>query len=200
MRKVNIGLVGCGTVGRGVVQGLTRNGSLMASRLGMKLSLGGVAVRNARKARPARLATRLVTTDWETLVRDPKIDVVMELMGGTSTAGKVVTESLNLGKPVITANKALISAHGESIFKLVEKNGGNLYYEAAVAGGIPIIKSLREGLSGNRIQRLYGILNGTCNYILTQMEAVGMEFAAALEDAQRMGYACLLYTSPSPRD
>jgi len=96
---------------------------------------------------------------------------------------------LKLGKPVVTANKALISAHGESIFKLVEKNGGNLYYEAAVAGGIPIIKSLREGLSGNRIQRLYGILNGTCNYILTQMEAEGRDFEDILLDAQRLGYA-----------
>ncbi|MEE2947084.1 MAG: homoserine dehydrogenase [Verrucomicrobiota bacterium] len=189
MRKVNIGLVGCGTVGSGVVQGLARNGSLMSSRLGVRLSLVGVGVRNARKARPARLAKRLVTTDWESIVRNPKIDVVMELMGGTTTARKVVAEALKLGKPVITANKALISTHGESLFKLVEKNGGNLYYEAAVAGGIPIIKSLREGLSGNRIQRLYGILNGTCNYILTQMELEGMEFVAALEDAQRMGYA-----------
>ena len=169
MLKVNIGLVGCGTVGSGVVQGLARNGSLMGSRLGVKLSLAGVAVRNAGKARAARVAKRLITTDWESLVRDPKIDVVMELMGGTTTARKVVAEALKLGKPVITANKALISAHGESIFKQVEKNGGNLYYEAAVAGGIPIIKSLREGLSGNRIQRLYGILNGTSNYILTQM-------------------------------
>ena len=189
MRKVNIGLVGCGTVGSGVVQGLARNGSLMGSRLGVKLSLAGVAVRNAGKARAVRVAKRLITTDWESLVRDPKIDVVMELMGGTTTARKVVAEALKLGKPVITANKALISAHGESIFRQVEKDGGNLYYEAAVAGGIPIIKSLREGLSGNRIQRLYGILNGTCNFILTQMEAEGRDFEDILADAQRMGYA-----------
>ena len=189
MRKVNIGLVGCGTVGSGVVQGLARNGSLMGSRLGVKFSLGGVAVRNAGKARAVRVAKRLITTDWESLVRDPKIDVVMELMGGTTTARKVVAEALKLGKPVITANKALISAHGESIFRQVEKNGGNLYYEAAVAGGIPIIKSLREGLSGNRIQRLYGILNGTCNFILTQMEAEGRDFEDILADAQRKGYA-----------
>ncbi|MGB1745466.1 MAG: homoserine dehydrogenase, partial [Limisphaerales bacterium] len=189
MRKVNIGLVGCGTVGSGVVQGLARNGSLMGSRLGVKFSLGGVAVRNAGKARAVRVAKRLITTDWESLVRDPKIDVVMELMGGTTTARKVVAEALKLGKPVITANKALISAQGESIFRQVEKNGGNLYYEAAVAGGIPIIKSLREGLSGNRIQRLYGILNGTCNFILTQMEAEGRDFEDILADAQRKGYA-----------
>jgi len=189
MRKVNIGLVGCGTVGSGVVQALARNGALMGSRLGVKLSLGKVAVRNPRKARAARLAKGLVTDDWESLVRDPKIDVVVELMGGTTIARKVVNEALKLGKPVVTANKALISAHGESIFKLVEKNGGNLYYEAAVAGGIPIIKSLREGLSGNRIQRLYGILNGTCNYILTQMEAEGRDFEDILLDAQRLGYA-----------
>ena len=189
MRKVNIGLVGCGTVGSGVVQALSRNGALMGSRLGVKLSLAKVAVRNPRKARAARLAKRLVTNDWESLVRDPKIDVVVELMGGTTTARKVVNEALKLGKPVVTANKALISAHGESIFKLVEKNGGNLYYEAAVAGGIPIIKSLREGLSGNRIQRLYGILNGTCNFILTQMELEGRSFEEILLDAQRLGYA-----------
>ena len=114
MRKVNIGLVGCGTVGSGVVQGLARNGTLMGSRLGVRLSLGGVAVRNPRKARPARLAKGLITTDWEALVRDPKIDVVVGLMGGTTTARRVVAGALKLGKPVITANKALISGHGES--------------------------------------------------------------------------------------
>ena len=139
MRKVTIGLVGCGTVGTGVVQALARNGALMGSRLGVKLSLERVAVRNPRKARAARLSKRLVSNDWESLVRDPKIDVVVELMGGTTVARKVVNEALKLGKPVVTANKALISAYGESIFNLVEKNGGNLYYEAAVAGGIPII-------------------------------------------------------------
>ena len=189
MRKITIGLVGCGTVGTGVVQALARNGALMGSRLGVKLSLERVAVRNPRKARAARLSKRLVSNDWESLVRDPKIDVVIELMGGTTVARKVVNEALKLGKPVVTANKALISAYGESIFNLVEKNGGNLYYEAAVAGGIPIIKSLREGLSGNRIQRLYGILNGTCNYILTQMELERRDFEDILLDAQRLGYA-----------
>src|SRR5207302_10018736 len=122
------------------------------------------------------------------VVRDPRINLIVELMGGVTTAREVVLNALKLGKPVVTANKALLSAHGEELFAAAQCCGTNLYYEASVAGGIPIIKVLREGLIGNRITRLYGTVNGTCNYILTRMKAEGADFADVLAQAQRLGY------------
>lgn len=189
MQQVRLGIIGGGTVGGGVVQALERNGTLMASRLGVELKLARVAVRDLKKARAVKLPAKILTTDWESVIRDPEVDLVVELIGGTTTARNVVLSALKLGKPVITANKALLSAHGEEIFAAAQKHGTNLYYEASVAGGIPIIKVLREGLIGNRITRLYGIVNGTCNYILTRMKLEGAEFADVLADAQRLGYA-----------
>ncbi len=189
MRTVQIGIIGGGTVGGGVYQAILRNGSLMASRLGIKLEVGRVVVRNLRKPRAVAIPKSLLTTDWKKVVADPSIDLVVELMGGTSTAREVVLAALKAGKPVITANKALLSEHGEELFAAAAKAGVNLYYEASVAGGIPIIKVLREGLIGNRITRLYGIVNGTCNYILSRMKREQADYAAVLADAQKMGYA-----------
>ena len=189
MRQVRLAIIGGGTVGGGVVQALQRNGALMASRLGVELKLAKVAVRNPAKARPVRIPARLLTTDWQSVIRDPQIDLVAELIGGTNAARAVVLAALKQGKPVVTANKALLSAHGEELFETAQKHGTNLYYEASVAGGIPIIKVVREALIGNRITRLYGIVNGTCNYILTRMKLEGAEFADVLADAQRLGYA-----------
>ncbi|MBL9170244.1 MAG: homoserine dehydrogenase [Verrucomicrobiales bacterium] len=189
MRRVNIGLIGAGTVGGGVFQALQRNRSLLASRLGVSLEVRRIAVRDVKRARRVKLPARLLTQDWKTVVNDPEIDLVVELMGGTTTARTVVLEALRRGKPVITANKALLSAHGEELFRVAQEHGGNLYYEASVAGGIPIIKVLRESMIGNRIARLYGIVNGTCNYILTRMKREGADFSAVLADAQRLGYA-----------
>lgn len=189
MRQVNLGLIGGGTVGGGVLKALERNGALMASRLGVEFRIARVAVRDLKKKRPVALSRKVLTTSWEDVVNDPGVDVVIELMGGTTTARTVVLTALRLGKPVITANKALLSKHGEELFEAAEKHGANLYYEASVAGGIPIIKVLREGLIGNRVTRLYGILNGTCNYILTRMKREGKDFPEILHDAQRLGYA-----------
>lgn len=189
MRQVRLGIIGGGTVGGGVVQALQRNGALMASRLGVELKLARVAVRNAAKARAVKIPASLITTDWQSVVGDPQIDLVAELIGGTSTARAVVLSALKHGKPVVTANKALLSAHGEELFEAAQKFGTNLYYEASVAGGIPIIKVVREALIGNRITRLYGIVNGTCNYILTRMKLEGADFGDVLADAQRLGYA-----------
>ncbi len=189
MRQVRLGIIGGGTVGGGVVQALQRNGALMASRLGVELKLARVAVRNPAKARAVKIPASLITTDWQSVVADPQIDLVAELVGGTSTARTVVLSALKHGKPVVTANKALLSAHGEELFEAAQKFGTNLYYEASVAGGIPIIKVVREALIGNRITRLYGIVNGTCNYILTRMKLEGADFASVLADAQRLGYA-----------
>ncbi|MBM3832110.1 MAG: homoserine dehydrogenase [Verrucomicrobia bacterium] len=189
MQQVNLGIIGRGTVGGGVYQAIQRNGALMASRLGIRFNVAKVAVRNIKKARSVRIPASILTADWESIVRDPQIDLLLELIGGTTTARTIVLRALEAGKPVITANKALLSAHGEELFAVAQQYGTNLYYEASVAGGIPIIKVLREGLIGNRITRIYGIVNGTCNYILTRMKFEGAEFDEVLADAQRLGYA-----------
>lgn len=189
MQVVRIGLCGAGTVGGGVFKALASNGGLLASRLGVRFDVVGVAVRNLKRKRGVEVPKNLLTGDWKKLVESPEVDVVCELMGGTTTAREVVLTALRAGKPVVTANKALLSAHGEELFAMAQQFGTNLYYEASVAGGIPIIKVLREGLVGNRITRMYGIVNGTCNYILTRMKLEGAEFAEVLADAQRLGYA-----------
>ena len=189
MQQVNLGVVGGGTVGGGVYAALQRNGALMASRLGIRLHVVRMAVRNPKKKRAVPVPRKILTTDWAAVVNDPKVNIVLELMGGTETARTVTLEALKQGKSVVTANKALLSAHGEELFAAAQRNGANLYYEASVAGGIPIIKVLREALIGNRITRIYGIVNGTCNYILTRMKLEGADFATVLADAQALGYA-----------
>jgi homoserine dehydrogenase len=189
MQQVNLGMIGGGTVGSGVFHALQLNGGLMASRIGVKIAVRKVAVKAFNEPRPYPISRPLMTTDWQSVVNDPQVDIVTELVGGTGIARTMVLTALKLGKPVVTANKALLSAHGEELFAAAKKYGTNLYYEASVCGGIPIIKSLREGFVGNRINALYGIVNGTCNYILTRMKLEGADFAAVLADAQKHGYA-----------
>jgi homoserine dehydrogenase len=189
METVNLGLIGGGTVGGGVIRALRRNGALMTSRLGVELNLRRVAVRDPRKHRDLALPRGVLTDDWSEAVNDPSVHVVVELCGGTTVARDMVLTALKLGKPVVTANKALLSAHGPELFETAARHGANLYYEASVAGGIPIIKVLRESLVGNRVVSLHGIVNGTCNYILTRMKLEGIEFGEALAEAQRLGYA-----------
>jgi homoserine dehydrogenase len=189
MQQVNIGMIGGGTVGSGVFHHLRANRPLLESRLGLKVELTRVAVKAFDEPRPYPIPQALMTTDWTDVVNDPKIDVIIELVGGTNLAKTMTLTALKLGKPVITANKALISAHGEELFAAAKEYETNLYYEASVAGGIPIIKSLREGFVGNRITHIYGIVNGTCNYILTRMKLEKTEFAPTLQEAQRLGYA-----------
>jgi homoserine dehydrogenase len=189
MQQVNLGIIGGGTVGSGVYEALQRNGKLLASRVGVRVKVHRVAVRDLKKKRAAGLPKNLLTADWREVVFDPQVQLVAELIGGTTTAKEIILAALKLGKPVVTANKALLSAHGEQLFAAAKKYGANLYYEASVCGGIPIIKSLREGFVGNRIHALYGIVNGTCNYILTRMKLEGADFAEVLADAQKLGYA-----------
>ena len=189
MQQVNLGIIGGGTVGSGVFHALQLNGDLMASRIGVKVHLHKIAVKAFDEPRPYPIPESFLTTDWQSVVNDPKVDIVAELAGGTGIARTMILTALKLGKPVVTANKALLSAHGEELFSAAQKHKTNLYYEASVAGGIPIIKSLREGFVGNRITHLYGIVNGTCNYILTRMKLEGAEFADVLADAQKQGYA-----------
>ena len=189
MQQVNIGMIGGGTVGSGVYHALQLNGGLMASRIGIKIRVAKIAVKAFDEPRPYAIPAALMTTDWESVVRDPQIHLITELVGGIGLAKTMILTALKLGKPVITANKALLAMHGEELFAAAEQYGTNLYYEASVCGGIPIIKSLREGFVGNRINQLYGIVNGTCNYILTRMKLEGAEFNDVLRDAQAQGYA-----------
>ncbi len=189
MQHVNLGIIGSGTVGGGVYQAIQRNGALMASRLGVQVRVAKVAVRDIKKVRATGIPPALLTDDWQSLVDDPGVNLVGEFIGGTTTARTIMLHAFKQGKSVITANKALLSEHGGELFAEAKKYNANLYYEASVAGGIPIIKVLREGLIGNRITGIYGIVNGTCNYILTRIRTEGVSFAEALADAQRLGYA-----------
>ncbi len=189
MQTFNLGMIGGGTVGSGVVHALQVNGDLMAARLGVQVRVRKVAVKALDEPRPYEIPAALLCTDWKSVVNDPEVHLVCELVGGTTLAKDITLTSLKLGKPVITANKALLSKHGEELFAAARQHGAPLYYEASVCGGIPIIKALREGLVGNRFARIYAIANGTCNYILTRMRREGADFTAVLQDAQRLGYA-----------
>jgi homoserine dehydrogenase len=189
MELVNVGMIGGGTVGSGVYHAWEKNGDLMAARLGVKLNFRKIAVKAFDEPRPYPIPDALMTTDWQEVVNDPQIRVIIELVGGTGIAKVMTLAALAQGKTVVTANKALLSAHGPELFAAAAKFGANLYYEASVCGGIPIIKSLREGFVANRFPAIYGIVNGTCNYILTRMKQEGAEFGAVLADAQKQGYA-----------
>jgi homoserine dehydrogenase len=189
MQQVNLGMIGGGTVGSGVLHALQQNGELISARLGIKISLRKVAVKSLDKQRAHTFPRSLLTTDWREVVNDPDVHIIIELVGGTGIAKTMVLAALERGKTVVTANKALLSAHGKELFAAAAKYGANLYYEASVCGGIPIIKSLREGFVANQFPAIYGIVNGTCNYILTRMKLEGAEFAAVLADAQKHGYA-----------
>jgi len=186
---INIGLCGLGTVGQGVWKHLTANRAELEARVGVKLHLARAAVRDLRKPRAVKVPARGLTDDPLSVANDPAIDVVCELMGGTSLARQVTLAALRRGKIVVSANKALICAHGAEIIAAAQQHGGHFFFEASVAGGIPIVKAIREGLVANRFPRIYGILNGTCNYILTQMEDRDAPYASVLADAKRLGYA-----------
>lgn len=187
MKSFGIGLVGCGVVGGGVVRHLAANHDLLAERSGAGFAIRRVAVRDAGRARG--VDRDLITTDWKQVVEDPAVDIVVELMGGTATARAVAEAALNAGKPLVTANKALLAECGAELFARAEQRNTSIYFEASVAGGIPIIKALREGLRANRILAMHGIINGTCNYILSRMAQEGSDYADVLAEAKRLGYA-----------
>lgn len=189
MQQVNLGMIGGGTVGSGVYHAWSQNGDLMAARLGVKLAFRKIAVKAFDEPRPYDIPRALMTTDWQEVINDPQIQVVIELVGGTGIAKTMVIAALSQGKTVVTANKALLSAHGPELFAAAAKGKANLYYEASVCGGIPIIKSIREGFVANQFEAIYGIVNGTCNYILSRMKQEGADFGDVLADAQKQGYA-----------
>lgn len=190
MDKINVGLLGLGTVGAGVAATLLKRREFLTRQAGVPLVLKKVCVRHPRRSRPVRIDPRLVTGNPNGILEDPEIQVVVELIGGIHPAKEVILKAIQNGKAVVTANKALLSHDGVQIFRAAAKKGVDLYFEASVAGGIPIIKSLREGLIGNDLETLYGILNGTTNFILTEMaRGDGRSFDSALKEAQERGYA-----------
>ncbi len=188
-RVINIGLAGLGNVGAGVFKNLQKNRSLISQRIGAELHVTKVAVRDLARQREVEVPAELLTTDWKELVNDPAIPVIVELIGGTTTAYEMVAAALRAKKIVVTGNKALLAERGKELFALAEEFGVPIYFEAAVAGGIPIIQVLQEGLVGNHIRSIHGIINGTCNYILTRMSQAGLSYADALQEAQDKGYA-----------
>jgi len=186
---IKIGICGLGTVGQGVWKHLERSRGDLESRLGVKLELSRGAVRDLAKARAVEIPAEKITTDAMSIATDPSIQIVCELIGGTTLARDVTLAALKAGKIVVSANKALLCDHGAEIFTTARKHGGHFFFEASVAGGVPIIKAVREGLVANRFKLIYGILNGTCNYILTRMVQEGAPYSTILSDAKRLGYA-----------
>ena len=187
---LKVGLAGLGTVGASVVRLIERQRTALTARCGRSIEIVAVTARSRTKNRGIDLRKIRWVGDPVALARDPGVDVFVELMGGAGDpARRAVETALASGKSVVTANKALLAKHGVKLAALAERNHVALNFEAAVAGGIPIVKTLREGLVGNKLARIYGILNGTCNYILTRMEQEGLSFADCLKDAQRLGYA-----------
>jgi homoserine dehydrogenase len=189
VEPVKIGILGLGTVGSGTVNVLTRNADEIQRRAGRGIRVVSAAARDLKRKRNCPTAGIRFTADAQEIVNDPEVEVVVELMGGYEPARTLVLQAIANGKHVVTANKAMIAAHGNEIFAAAQKKGVMVAFEAAVAGGIPIIKTIREGLAGNRIEWLVGIINGTSNFILTEMRDRGADFADVLAEAQRLGYA-----------
>jgi homoserine dehydrogenase len=189
MVTTSIGLAGLGNVGIGVYKNLERNADLLAERTGHRFEIRRIAVRNRAKRREIAIPPGLLADSWRDLVSDPNIHVIVELMGGVEEAQQLVRAALLAKKPVITGNKALLAEHGHELMALAEEQDVPLYFEAAVAGGIPIIKAVREALVGNHIRAIYGIINGTSNFVLTQMRERGFAYRTAVAEAQRLGYA-----------
>ncbi len=189
MKPINVGLLGAGTVGSGTFKVLQRNGEEISRRAGRVIRISLVADQDTARAKAVAGDAARVTADALEVVNDPQIDIVVELIGGYTIAKELMLKAIANGKHVVTANKALLALHGNEIFSAARNRGVMVTFEAAVGGGIPIIKALREGLTANRIEWIAGIINGTCNFILSEMREKGAAFADVLKEAQRMGYA-----------
>ncbi|HOO44897.1 MAG TPA: homoserine dehydrogenase [Deltaproteobacteria bacterium] len=189
MKNITVGLIGLGTIGTGVAKTLLENTALLEERLGFSLTLKAIADLDITTDRGIAIPDGLLTTDTKSLIDDPDIDIIVELIGGTEPAKTFILSALKAGKHVVTANKALLASHGKELFDAAQTYGKDLYYEASVGGGIPIIKALRESLIANNYIFIYGILNGTCNFILTEMTTKGSTFDETLKEAIRLGYA-----------
>ncbi len=187
--NVNIALVGCGTVGSSVARILTQDNSLLTKKAGMEIGLKRIVDIDFTNVETLGLDSSLFSRDLKSVITDPEIDIVLELVGGTDFAKEVISASLAAGKDVVTANKALLALHGNELFAAARKHGKTVAFEASCAGGIPILRALYDGLVANRIEAIYGIVNGTCNYILTEMIEEGKSYDEALADAQALGLA-----------
>ncbi|REF35416.1 homoserine dehydrogenase [Thermasporomyces composti] len=188
-QPLKVALLGCGTVGTEVVRLLVESHGDLAARIGAPLELAGIAIRRPGRHRDVPVDPDLFTTDAAGLVRRPDVDLVVEVIGGIEPARSLLLAAMDNGASVVTANKALLAADGATLFAAADRNGVDLYYEAAVGGAIPLIRPLRESLAGDRIRRVLGIVNGTTNYILDRMDTSGVSFEEALEEAQALGYA-----------
>ena len=189
MKQIAVGIVGFGTVGAGVADGLLRHRDVMSKRLGVDIVLKKIADLDVTTDRGVAVSKEMLTTDAAEVVADPEIRIVVETIGGTGFARRLVMDAIAAGKCVVTANKKLLAEYGREIFDAAAEKGVDVYFGASVGGGIPIIRVMREGLAGNEIESIHGILNGTCNYILTRMEREGSPFDEVLKDAQKLGYA-----------
>ena len=187
--SIGIGLLGCGIVGSGAARHLAREADTVARAVGVPVEIRRVAVRNLAKKRDVGLDPSIFTHDVADVVNDPSVDLVVECIGGIEPARTAILQAIDLGKPVVTANKELMSTLGAEIFETADANGIDVYYEAAVAGGIPLMRPLKESLAGEGIKRVIGIVNGTTNFILTRMTEGGVSFSEALAEAERLGYA-----------
>ncbi|MBE3569538.1 MAG: homoserine dehydrogenase [Bacillales bacterium] len=187
--KISIGLLGLGTVGSGVVKLVQNHQEQLVHQLGCSLSIHKVLVRDLEKERDVEINREILTTDYKEIVLNPEIDIVVEVMGGIEETKKYILEAFQAKKHVVTANKDLIALHGSELQDAAAANGCDLYYEASVAGGIPIIRGLADGLASDKIEKLMGIVNGTTNYILTKMDKEGLSYETALQNAQKLGYA-----------
>ncbi len=189
MKPIHVGLLGLGTVGSGTIEVLRRNREEISRRAGRDIVVTAASARDLKRARPVSLEGIELVADPAAIVTRADIDIVVELIGGDTVARRLVLQALDGGKHVVTANKALLAKHGTEIFAHAQASGVMVGFEASVAGGIPIIKAIREGLAANRIEWIAGIINGTCNYILSEMRDKGLPFATVLAEAQRLGYA-----------
>ena len=186
---MRVGVLGCGNVGAALVGLIGAQGDMIEARTGLRLEVAKVAVRNMSRERPVELAEGVLTNDAGAVVDDPTIDLVVEVIGGIEPARELIVQAVKSGKPVITANKELLANHGAELFAVAEGASVDLLFEAAVAGGIPLIRPLRESLAGEQVHRVLGIVNGTTNYILTRMSEDGATYGEALAEAQSLGYA-----------
>ena len=186
---IQIGLLGCGTVGSGVVKLLEKNAATIAQRSGDEVVIRRVLEQDVDKCLALGIEPDRITSNFEDIVNDPEIDIVVELIGGIEPASTYILEAMCQGKHVVTANKDLIAVNGQALFETAEKHQVDFYFEASVGGGIPIVYPLKQSLAGNQIQQVIGILNGTTNYILTKMSRQGLDYQQVLEEAQALGYA-----------
>ena len=189
MNKINIGLIGYGNVGSGVIKFLHNKKKHIKEKCQAEYSIKAICDLQFKKKKPKGLGKIVLTANSQDVIENPNIDVIVELIGGLHPAKEFILSALKNGKHVVTANKAVIASYGKELFAAADKAGKNIYYESAVMAGVPIIKTLSEGVAGNEFTGVYGIINGTCNYILSEMTKKKIPFAEALKDAQEKGYA-----------